>query len=232
MVSVALWALVFTGMASGGIAQNTTLTITLHNVTSVTTIQYTDIDSTHLRESMDLQGDNNSYVSTWELVKYDTAQRRQIMEGKHYLYTLKNVTVQKTVVDVTTSPDALGNTSATRAINTTVTIRTKYTSNKTVTLKVRQPHRSVLLVQKNLSIEESTPQVEIKNVSGYYLIEIPSNSTLTLRLSTQILQDNLSEEKTLEEEPERKTNNTLFIVSILFFLLIILLILLHRIIEA
>lgn len=229
-----------TPIASADVLENTTVNITPQIATSITTIQYTDNDSQNLLSRIDQRGDNNSYVNAWEVLKHEVEKRREILKNREYIIRLKNNSWHPQV-DVSTTHEVLGNTSAPRRITMFITQTSTLGDEFPLRLNITAPdNHTLILVQSPLRIERLTPQIEIRDLPGYHQLTPPANTTvmLTLNLSTppQRRQGFNETGNSPQREPqihrkkggEERTSSIIFIISILFILLIILLIILHR----
>ncbi|CAD6492379.1 MAG: hypothetical protein LAKADJCE_00291 [Candidatus Argoarchaeum ethanivorans] len=226
--------LLLTNTATACITQDTIITINSQNITSTTTVYYTGNDSTRLQTMIDVQGDNNSYVNAWELLKYENTKRKQIVSIP---YTIENVSLQRTNKDVAINHEIIGKTNTTRQINISTTIGSVYTcKNKTIITITPPDNKTTILIHENINIEQTIPLLKTKEVGCYHQITLQNNNTTTFELSPEkeapTVQNtteciNTSEVETNTSQ-KSKTDKIYFIVFAIPVLLIILLIILYR----
>jgi len=233
-IIISLTLLLLMNTAAACITQDTTVIINSQNITSTTTVYYTGSDSTRLQTMIDLQGDNNSYVNAWELLKYESTKRKQVASIP---YTVENVSIQQTNKDVTINCETIGKTNTTRQINISTTLSSDYTLDNKTLITIKPPdNRTTILIHENISIEQIIPLLKTKEIDCYQQITLQTNNTTTFKLAPEkeapTVQNtteyiNTSEVKTNTHQ-QNETDDTLFIVFAIPVLLLILLIILYR----
>ncbi|RZN15348.1 MAG: hypothetical protein EF812_02770 [Methanosarcinales archaeon] len=223
-----------TNTATACITQDTTITINSQNITSNTTVYYTDNDLTRLQTMIDVEGDNNSYVNAWELLKYENIKRKQLTSIP---YTIENVSLQRTNKDVAINHEIIGKISTTRQINISTTIRSVYTCKNETIITITPPdNKTTILIHENVKIEQTIPILKTKEVGCYHQITLQTNNTTTFELALKneapIVQNTTECINTSEVETnisqKSKTDNIYFIVFAIPVLLIVILIILYR----
>ncbi|RZB30889.1 MAG: hypothetical protein AEth_00843 [Candidatus Argoarchaeum ethanivorans] len=233
-IVIFLTLLLLTNTATACITQDTTITINSQNITSTNTVYYTGNDSTRLQTMIDVQGDNNSYVNAWELLKYENTKRKQLASIP---YTIENISLQRTNKDVAINHEIIGKTSTTRQINISTTIESVYTcKNKTIITITPLDNKTTIFIHENVKIEQTIPLLKTKEVGCYHQATLQNNNTTMFKLAIEkeapIVQNtteciNTSEVETTTSQ-KSKTDNIYFIVFAIPVLLIIILIILYR----
>ncbi|CAD7767220.1 MAG: hypothetical protein DNFNHJIP_00627 [Candidatus Argoarchaeum ethanivorans] len=233
-IVIFLTLLLLMNTAAACITQDTTVIINSKNITSTTTVYYTGNDSTRLQTMIDMQGDNNSYVNAWELLKYENTKRKQMVLIP---YTVENASIQQINKDVTIDRETIGKTNTTRQINVSTTLSSDYTCKNKTLITIKPPdNRTSVLIHENMEIEQIIPLLKTKEVECYQQVTLQINDTTTFKLAPKkkapIVQNtteyiNTSEVETTANQ-QNETDNMLFIVFAIPVLLIILLITLYR----
>ncbi|NMG83219.1 MAG: hypothetical protein GIS02_03305 [Methanosarcinales archaeon] len=233
-IVISLTLLLLMNTAAACTTQDTTVIINSQNITSTTTVYYTGNDSTRLQTMIDFEGDNNSYVNAWELLKYENTKRKQIASIP---YTIENVSLQQTNKDVTINRETIGKTNTARQINISTTLLSIYTCKNKTPITIKPPdNRTTILIHENINIEQIIPLLKTKEVDCYQQITLQTNNTTTFKLAPKkespTVQNTTEYINTGEVETtanqQNETDDTLFIVFAIPVLLIILLIILYR----
>jgi len=186
--------------AQANITENTTITISSNEITCITTTIYTNNDSKDLQTDIDMQGDNNSYINAWEIIKYEKIQQKQIKTQKTP-WIIENATTQKTTTTHIISQTALGWINATRNITTTIEITTTYTPENRTEITIKNPNNTTtILIKEEIKIERITPP------NNYQQIKPQNNTTTILQLITQNKTQKITTNQTNTDHEFIKTN--------------------------
>jgi len=199
--------LTLTTTAQANITENTTITINPNEITSITTTIYTNNDSKDLQTHIDLQGDNNSYVNVWEIIKYEKMQQKRIKTQKTP-WTIENATTQKTTTIYTTSQTALGWINTTHKITTTTQITTTHQPKNKSQITIKGPNnRTTILIKEEIKVEDITPpNTTITRTDNYQQIKPQNNTTTILQLRTQNNTQKITTNQTNTDHKLIKTN--------------------------
>ncbi len=235
--------IILTTTAQASITENTTITITPTEITSLTTRIYTNNDSKNLQREIDMEGDNNSYINAWEIIKYERMQQRW-MKGEEAPWTIKNATRERRINTHTISQRALGRINPEKKITTKSEITTTHPPGERIEITIKKPeNETIIIVKKEIKIERIRPtNTTILKTDDYQMIKPQNNTTITLLLKKERniertttnqknTEDELvknSREKREIEEVKKERETALLITASIFITLTTLLIALYK----
>ncbi|CAD7775811.1 hypothetical protein AIOGIFDO_01841 [Candidatus Methanoperedenaceae archaeon GB37] len=235
--------IILTTTAQASITENTTITITPTEITSLTTRIYTNNDSKNLQREIDMEGDNNSYINAWEIIKYERVQQRW-MKREEAPWTIKNATRERRINTHTISQRALGRINPEKKITTKSEITTIYPQGERVEITIKKPeNETIIIVKKEIKIERiRQTNTTILRTDDYQMIKPQNNTTITLLLKKERniertttnqknTEDELvknSREKREIEEVKKERETALLITASIFITLTTLLIVLYK----
>ncbi|CAD7775908.1 hypothetical protein FHEFKHOI_01848 [Candidatus Methanoperedenaceae archaeon GB50] len=235
--------IILTTTAQASITENTTITITPTEITSLTTRIYTNNDSKNLQREIDMEGDNNSYINAWEIIKYERMQQR-CMKGEEAPWTIKNATRERRINTHTISQRALGRINPEKKITTKSEITTTHPQGERIEITIKKPeNETIIMVKKEIKIERIRPiNTTILKTDDYQMIKPQNNTTITLLLKkernierTTTNQKNTedesvknSREKREVEEVKKERETALLITASIFITITTLLIALYK----
>ena len=235
--------IILTTTAQASITENTTITITPTEITSLTTRIYTNNDSKNLQREIDMEGDNNSYINAWEIIKYERMQQRR-MKGKEAPWTIKNATRERRINTHTISQRALGRINPEKKITTKSEITTTHPQGERIEITIKKPeNETIIIVKKEIKIERIRPiNTTILKTDDYQVIKPQNNTTITLLLKKERniertttnqknTEDELvknSREKREIEEVKKERETALLITASIFITITTLLIVLYK----